>query len=332
MLRPAACDPELSSGHHRVLLRGRKLEVRMEITVILCTYNRCQSLANALESLAASQIPESVRWEVLVVDNNSHDQTRAVVEDFCRRYPGRFRYLFEPKPGKSHALNFGIQATEAEILAFVDDDVTVQPTWLRNLTAPFESGKWVGVGGRVLPEQNFSPPHWLPLQDPYALAPLALFDLGLQAGSLNEPPFGTNMAFRREVFEKYGGFRTDLGPQPGSEIRSEDSEFGHRLLAAGEHLCYEPSAIVYHVLPENRTQKSYFLRWRFDKGRAEIRQSGVPTDTRWLVTGVPLYLFRRLGIWTVRWMIAIEPSRRFSNKLKAWVVAGQIVECYRSRS
>lgn len=304
----------------------------MEITVILCTYNRCQSLANALESLAASQVPESASWEVLVVDNNSRDRTRAVVEDYCHQYPGRFRYLFEPKPGKSHALNSGIQANEAEILAFVDDDVTVEPTWLRNLTAPFDRGKCVGVGGRVLPEQNFLPPRWMPLQDPYALAPLALFDLGLEAGSLNEPPFGTNMAFRKRAFENHGGFRTDLGPQPGSEIRSEDSEFGHRLLAAGEQLRYEPSAIVYHAVPENRIQKSYFLRWRFDKGRAEILQSGVPTDTRWLVAGVPLYLFRRLAVWTVRWMITIEPSRRFSNKLKAWVVAGQIVECHGGRS
>src|SRR5208282_2733880 len=181
-----------------------KLEVRMEITVILCTYNRCQSLAKSLESLAASQMPESVSWEVLVVDNNSRDQTRAVVEDYSRRYPERFRYLFEPKQGKSHALNAGIQATEGEILAFVDDDVTVDSTWLQNLTAPLRNGEWAGAGGRILPEQNFSPPHWLPLQDRYALAPLALFDLGPEAGPLIEPPFGTNMAFQRKAFERYG--------------------------------------------------------------------------------------------------------------------------------
>ncbi len=301
----------------------------MEITVILCTYNRCQSLANSLESLAATQVPESVNWQVLVVDNNSHDQTRAVVEDYCRRYPERFRYLFEPKQGKSHALNAGIQATTGEILAFVDDDVTVESTWLQNLTAPLQKGEWAGVGGRILPEQNFSPPHWLPFQERYALAPLALFDLGSEAGPLTESPFGTNMAFQRKAFEKYGGFRTDLGPQPGNEIRGEDSEFGHRLLVAGEQLRYEPTAIVYHSVPQNRIQKQYFLAWRFDKGRAEIRQFGIPTETRWLVAGVPLYLLRRFAVWTVRWMIAIEPLRRFSNKLKTWSVAGQILECYR---
>jgi glucosyl-dolichyl phosphate glucuronosyltransferase len=301
----------------------------MNITVILCTYNRCQTLAKALASVAVSTLPESIEWEVLVVDNNSTDRTREVVEDYCRLYPGQFRYLFEPQPGKSHALKAGIQTARGDILAFMDDDVTVEPTWLQNLTAALHDGQWVGAGGRILPEQTFSPPRWLPLQDRYALAPLVLFDLGPRAGALTEPPFGTNMAFQKKVFEKYDGFRTDLGPRPGSEIRNEDTEFGHRLLAAGERLRYEPSAVVYHSVSENRVQKEYFLAWWFDKARADIWQGGIPCDTRWFVAGIPLYLFRRLAVWTVRWMVAVEPSRRFSNKIKAWTVAGQILECYR---
>lgn len=103
----------------------------MKITVILCTYNRCRSLAKALESVAASQVPASVDWEVLVVDNNSGDQTRQVVENFSTRSPDRFRYLFEPKPGKSHALNSGIRESSGENLVFMDDDVTVEPTWFK---------------------------------------------------------------------------------------------------------------------------------------------------------------------------------------------------------
>jgi glucosyl-dolichyl phosphate glucuronosyltransferase len=313
----------------RSILTPERDGLGVNITVILCTYNRCQSLAKALGSVAISTLPKSVEWEVLVVDNNSKDQTRDVVEDFCRRYPGHFRYLLEPQPGKSHALTAGIRNSRGDILAFMDDDVTVEPTWLQNLTAALHNGQWVGSGGRILPEQTFAPPRWLRLQDRYALAPLALFDLGPQAGALNESPFGTNMAFQKKVFEKYDGFRTDLGPRPGSEIRNEDTEFGHRLLEAGERLRYEPSAVVYHSVPENRVQKKYFLAWWFDKARADIRQSGTPSDTRWFVAGIPLYLFRRLAVWTVRWIAAVEPSQRFSNKIKAWTVAGQILECYR---
>src|ERR1700748_3110352 len=106
----------------------------MKITVILCTYNRCQSLARALDSVAKSVLPESVDWTVLVVDNTSPDQTREVSEYFCVRSPGRFRYLSEPKQGKSNALNSGIRNARGNILAFMDDDVIVAPTWLQKLT------------------------------------------------------------------------------------------------------------------------------------------------------------------------------------------------------
>ena len=99
---------------------------KVDITVILCTYNRCEELAGALQSIALSQVASSVTWEVLVVDNNSTDQTRSIVENFCRQYPGHFRYLFEAQPGKSYALNAGIANASGEVLAFVDDDVTVE--------------------------------------------------------------------------------------------------------------------------------------------------------------------------------------------------------------
>lgn len=133
----------------------------MKITVIVCTYNRCRSLAKALESITASELPNSVAWEVLVVDNNSNDQTREVVQDFCARHPGRFRYLFEATQGLSHARNAGVQQARGDIIAFTDDDLTVEPTWLRNLTGALCNGEWAGAGGRILPANAFSPPRWL---------------------------------------------------------------------------------------------------------------------------------------------------------------------------
>lgn len=298
----------------------------MKLTVIVCTYQRCDSLAKALESVARSTLPSGVEWEVLVVDNNSSDGTRQVVEDFCRRYPARFRYLFEPRQGKSHALNAGIQGACGDVLAFTDDDVTVEPTWLQNLTEALQNGEWAGTCGRVLPERSFSPPPWLSLEGRYPLGPLALFDLGSEAAELTVPPFGNNMAFRKEIFAMYGGFRTDLGPRPGSEIRDEDTEFGSRLLSAGERLRYEPSAVVYHAVPEKRVQKRYFLDWWFDKARAEIRQSGLPADTL-CVAGVPFHLLSRFAMWMLRWTVAIGPAARFGCRLKLWQVAAYISEC-----
>lgn len=301
----------------------------MRITVVLCTYNRCRSLAKALDSVAASTLPGSVEWEVLVVDNNSSDQTREVMGEFCCKHPGRFRYLFEPQQGLSNARNAGIREAHGDILAFTDDDVTVEPTWLQNLTAPLHNGEWAGSGGRVRPECTLLPPRWLSLEEGHSLGPLAIFDRGPNPCDLTEPPFGANMAFRRQMFEKYGRFRTDLGRCADKLLSNEDTEFGRRLLAAGERLRYEPSAVVYHPVPESRLQKKHFVTWWFGKGQADVREFRVPTDTRWSVAGIPLVLFRRLAISTLRWMIAVNPSKRFSCKLNVWTLAGQILEYYR---
>ena len=152
------------------------------VTVILCTYNRCQSLAKALQSVAASEMPTSTAWEVLVVDNNSTIKPARSWKASSRRHPGRFRYLFEPKPGKSHALNAGIRDAHGDILAFIDDDVTVEKNWLTQFDRVLVGNAWAGTGGRILPEKTFSPPPWLPLDGPNNMGGiLALFDLGDRA-------------------------------------------------------------------------------------------------------------------------------------------------------
>ena len=250
---------------------------------------------------------------------------------FCGRYPNRFRYVFEPQPGLSNARNTGIREARGEVVAFMDDDVTFDPAWLQTLTAPLLDGNWVGAGGRILPQKELSPPRWLSVENRYALAPLALFDLGSEACQLSEAPCGANMAFRKEVFRKYGGFRTDLGRRPGSLMSNEDTEFGSRLLAAGEPLRYEPSAVVYHPVLESRLQKKYFLAWWFAKSRSDIRQFGIRPNTKFYWKGVPLYLLRSLAVWTLVWMVTFNPGRRFYRKIAVWCKAGQIFECHRQR-
>jgi len=318
---------------HRSAVLRRRTGQKMKITVVLCTYNRSESLSKALSSVANSTLPESAEWEVLVVDNNSSDQTHKVAGEFCRQYPSRFRYIFEPHQGKSYALNTAIREARGEVLAFMDDDVTVEQTWLQNLTSGLEGEEWIGAGGRILPARTFPQPQWLPLQGPYNMGGmLALFDLGEIAGRLDTAPFGTNMAFRKEVFQKYGGFRTDLGPCPGSEIRNEDTEFGRRLLAAGERLRYEPSAVVYHAVPDKRLKKEYFLAFWFDCGRATIRE----TEQRPSIWGIPRRYLTLLKhsmvlapVKTLQWMFAFGSQTKFYRKCWVWYTAGQIVEIYR---
>jgi glycosyltransferase involved in cell wall biosynthesis len=293
----------------------------MDITVILCTLNGCRSLGKTLNSVAASALPEGVEWEVLVVDNNSTDQTREVVEEFCRRFPGRFRYLFEPQPGKSFALNSGCRQAEGDILAFLDDDSTVEPTWLQNLTSALGGDEWAGAGGRIVLRWPLALPAWLSIEGPYARHYFPAFDEGERAKELMRPPYGPNMAFRKKTFEKYGGFRTDLGPSPNREVPRlfEDTEFGSRVLAAGEKLRYEPSAVVYVAIPEDRIRKTYFLGRSFDWGRAEAKLFGIPS----------VHLLCSFGGWVVRWMMAVEPRKRYHRKLVVWEKLGSIVELYR---
>src|SRR5579863_5074823 len=151
----------------------------MQISVILCTYNRCQSLARTLESVAASEVPDSVEWQLLVVDNNSKDATRQVAETFSHRDPEHFRYVFEARQGKSFALNRGIREASGDILAFTDDDITVEPNWLSELTMPLSDPQWAGTGGRVYLPEDFSPPSWIAGEGNQSLLSiLALFDLG----------------------------------------------------------------------------------------------------------------------------------------------------------
>jgi glycosyltransferase involved in cell wall biosynthesis len=300
----------------------------MKATVIVCTYNRAGSLLHVLREIAAQTFPNPMDWEVLVVDNNSKDNTRDVAERFCLESPGRFRYIFEPRQGKSNALNAGVREARGEILAFVDDDVTVTEDWLASLMAAFGDGEWAGAGGRVRLQWNCPPPRWLPLQRPWSLAGvLAGWDQGEEPRQLlDELPIGANMAFRREAFEKYGGFRTDLGPNPVNLMRSEDLEFGRRLIAAGERLRYAPDAIVYHPVTDERLTRKYFLAWYFDFGRAIAREFKETDGHCW--RGVPRYQFRNLGKRAWQWMVEPRPAMRFFRKAMVWQKAGEIAERY----
>jgi glucosyl-dolichyl phosphate glucuronosyltransferase len=300
-----------------------------QISVILCTFNRCRSLPGALESVAAQVMPPDTGWEVIVVDNNSADQTREVVESFCRNdSSGRFRYLFEPRQGLSNARNGGIREARGEIIAFMDDDVSVDPMWLKNLTASLCLGNWAGAGGRILPPPDFTPPSWLTLGGKMDVGgPLAFFDLGDVAGELKKPPYGANMAFRKSMFEKYGGFRADLGHCGDSLVGNEDTEFGDRLMTAGERLCYEPSSVVYHPVPEERLSKKYLRAWWIAYGRAIFRQGGMREAYR----GIPkhyLSIFSR----TIRWILATNPRARFYWKTRIWMSQGELAEIYGPRS
>jgi glycosyltransferase involved in cell wall biosynthesis len=297
----------------------------IRITAIVCTHNRSKVLRAAIESLVTQTLPTGCGWEILVVDNNSTDETRKVVEEFEERYPGLIRYCFESRQGISYARNAGVQNANGEIVAFLDDDETAGVGWLKSLTANLHGDEWVGAGGRILAVATMPLPRWLTANSDFTNGPLPSFDRGLDAGELKEPPFSANMAFRREVFDKLGGFRTDLGRSGQGLFSNEDTEYGRRLMRAGLHLRYEPSAVTHHPVHESRLHKQYYLTWWFNKGRSDVREFGTePTANH--VLGIPGRFLPSLVWLTVRWMVSIDPVQRFKWKMQVWNIIGQMVE------
>ena len=302
----------------------------MKITVIVCTFNRCDSLRPTLESLALLRMPDSLQWEAIIVDNNSKDRTRAVVDEYVTRFPGRFRYHFEPQQGLSFARNSGIHQADGDILVFTDDDVIVEPAWLEHMAAPLIAGKCSGVGGKILPARDFVCPDWLELKGQWSHGGvLALFDPNQPAGETTTTPFGASMAFRKEMFERYGLFRTDLGRKGNNAMSNEDTEFGRRLLAGGERLWYEPSAVVYHTIDEKRINPRYFLKFWYNYGRSESRErsnrSNVWVFPRWFFS-LPLILFNVLPTRVGIWLTSSNPKHRFFFKCVVWKTFGEMTE------
>jgi glucosyl-dolichyl phosphate glucuronosyltransferase len=307
----------------------------MKISVVVCTYNRCEKLATTLQSIAESKMQDSDEWEILVVDNNSKDRTHELIDDFSRRYPNRFRYIFEPRQGKSFALNTAISAARGEALAFVDDDVMVVPEWLQNLIEPLRGGRWAGVGGRILPAEKVAFPRWMRFEGDDGLGGViaAYFDEGDEPLVLHRPPYGANMAVRKEMFERFGGYRLDIGPSPNKLVPrpGEDTEFGRRLMRAGQLFVYEPLAVVYHPVQTERIRKDYILGWWFDYGRGELRERGNGEP----ILGIPRHYVRvprnllfHLPKLAIRWLLTLNPRRRFWNKCQVWSNAGRIAESF----
>lgn len=301
----------------------------IDISIIICTYNRSECLSKMLGDFDKLVVPQDLSWEALIVDNNSTDQTKNVVDNFVIKHPEIIKYVFEVRQGKTFALNTGIEASRGQILVFTDDDVQLDPYWLLNLKRVFDEYECAGVGGRIVATWTCEKPEWLHTDGPYRLFDAIIqFDRGDRICELHDLPFGANMAFRRGMFEKYGLFRLDLGPRPGSKVYYEDSEFALRVKNGGEKLMYAPDAVVYHPVEETRTTKQYFQSYYFGYGGAMARINDYPQGAI-LYFGIPRYFFRLLIMATIRWLVTFNAQKRFYYKLNVYLEAGRIAETYK---
>jgi glycosyltransferase involved in cell wall biosynthesis len=270
-------------------------------TVLICTRDRAGLLAETLESLRCLTDPGEP-YEVIVVDNGSTDDTRAVVGRAAAASPVDLRYVLEPRGGLSAARNRGLGEARGDDIAFTDDDVLVDPQWLAALARAFAARPVDFLGGRVVPRWGAERPRWLPAGRTRGeiWGAIALFDHGDEQRPLGKP-LGANMAFRRLKVLAAGGFREDLGRDKASLKGQEVPELLERLKAAGGRGgWYVPDAVVRHWIPSDRLTKGYFRRWFYWKGvsRAVVKDrvhvGGVwrPASEVRRLAGLPRGLYR----------------------------------------
>src|SRR3989338_6916981 len=135
--------------------------MKVDISIIIGTYNRCESLAKTLDKILTLTCDGSFTFELIVVDNNSTDATREVVERFRPQYKTEVKYIFEPKQGVSHARNHGIQNARGEYLVFTDDDCLPDTKWLQEIFDCFKKTQCDAIGGRIFPGFPPQTPQWI---------------------------------------------------------------------------------------------------------------------------------------------------------------------------
>lgn len=310
---------------------GRR--VTLNATVLICTYNRSALLAETLDTLALTVAP-TLTWDVIVVDNNSTDDTRSVVTDRIAGFPVTLRYLFEATQGKSNALNVGIAASDADVIAFTDDDVRVCPRWLAAGCEPLVAERqYAYTGGPVFPIWESPCPSWLDTGRADLWGTLAILDYGSEGFCFEDRkriPVGANMAVRRQLIDRIGGFEPELDRKGHSLLGQGQAEFFCRSRAAGARGLYVPDMVIEHHVPSPRVTLEYFRRWWFWKGISRFRleqmhpitELGVDMTKVTKLLGVPRYMYRAALHDFFGWVVSSFNADRASR------VRFELMLCY----
>ncbi len=207
----------------------------MDVSLIISTRDRCQQLVRCLQSVRGITFERP--WELIVVDNGSVDETAPVVRQFFGSAGVSGVYVFEPKLGKSNALNTAIEIAHGQILAFTDDDCYPAPDFLTRVWSAFDDPSVGYITGRIM----LHDPTDFPVTINETTTPLTFPARSLvTVGAVQ----GANMAFRRRVLIDIGGFDPLLGP--GTQFVSEDLDAAGRASATGWKGRYCPEVIVRH--------------------------------------------------------------------------------------
>jgi glycosyltransferase involved in cell wall biosynthesis len=318
-----------------------------DVSVVICTWNRADYLRTTLRTLMNMRVAAAVRWDIVVVDNNSTDDTRAAVEALAVESPVPVTYVFEARQGKSYAMNTGVASTSAPIIAFTDDDVTVSPEWLQAGCDPLMADeRFEYTGGPVRPMWEGPPPPWFEHTGRTLWGTIAILDYGREPFIFEDRrrvPLGVNVIMRRRLLERVGGFATSMGRDAGRTLLGQElPEFLARTRAAGAVGLYVPEMVLDHHVPSRRLRAEYWRRWWYGKGVSRARLEAIHPLTELgldlrqtpTVAGIPRFLFGMAARDAVAWTQAIlrrDAGGRIAAETQLCYVAGQLRERFRLR-
>jgi len=269
-----------------------------KISIIIATCNRFESLKKTLDSLLIQDYSEAFSHDIIVVDNNSTDDTKAVIDSYKHKFPGQtLLYMFEGRQGKSFALNTAIAKAKGDIIVFIDDDVILYKDWLQKIHDFTQSYDFDAATGRIVPRYPPDVPSWVKENIDLLSGPIVSYDYGEEVkeydGKTMNPLVGANMIVKRHLFDEAGLFDTNLGP--GAGTFGDDTEISIRWGKRNKRLYYVGTAAVWHPVTKDRMTLKYIARWNMAFGRyCVVKDKGAINKSLVCYGGTPRYLFRSI--------------------------------------
>lgn len=233
----------------------------MNISIVICTWNRAELLDKTLSCMGGLRIPKGIEYEIVVVNNNSTDHTDAITNRHSMTLP--IKRLHEPKQGLSSARNCAVNHADGDWIVWTDDDVLVDVEWLAEYVKVFEQfPQHDFFGGTVDPWFENDPPAWLQsalsqISHAYAICNHGDQQFPLSASRL---PFGANYCIRTDV-QKAHLYDTQLGRSGGNMLSGEETAVLKTMISNGHTGLWVPNAKVKHFIPTDRQTISYIRRY-----------------------------------------------------------------------
>ncbi|MFA5074962.1 MAG: glycosyltransferase family 2 protein [Candidatus Babeliales bacterium] len=242
------------------------------ISIIIPTHNRANFLKKLLANI--SKLEAETDFEIIIVDNNSKDNTKEIVESFRAK---NIKYVFEKSTSFTKARDTGAKNASGDILLYFDDDVIVQDGTLKEVTRIFKKYPSCAIAsGKILPYYQQEPPNWI-IELQKSFNGFSLYDLGENLKEVHAVP-GPMMAIRASVFWKIGGFPPDT---IGVESNNEKKTFKKLYIGPGDYgfclkcrladykIIYSPKMCVQHIIPSFRLTKEFWVSRMIGEGHCK---------------------------------------------------------------